>query len=178
MLQRSFDEVSLTWRVPCLVIDGLVIVEVLHGDAALFRQLCTFIFRGKFIKWQKRKGGRERPWPSRSVTSSPAALRVSLRNQGLGMSQEVSRGGLERRSQEVSRGGLKRSQEEVSRGLKRRSQEILGGLERSQEVSRGGLKRSRRALNAVELLNTQTVRLAEGNEIGSCPSVREADFLG
>ena len=48
MLQRSFDEVSLTWRVPCLVIDGLVIVEVLHGDAALFRQLCSFIFRGSY----------------------------------------------------------------------------------------------------------------------------------
>ena len=34
------------------------------------------------------------------------------------------------------------------------------------------------ALDAVELLNKQAVRLSEGNKIGCCPSVRMVEFLG
>ena len=34
------------------------------------------------------------------------------------------------------------------------------------------------ALEAVELLDKQAVRAAEGNQIGCCPSVRVVEFLG
>ena len=34
------------------------------------------------------------------------------------------------------------------------------------------------ALDAVEILNKQAVRAAEGSKIGSCPSVRMVEFLG
>ena len=35
-----------------------------------------------------------------------------------------------------------------------------------------------RALDAVKLLNKQAVRVAEGNKIGCCSSVRNVEFLG